>query len=563
VKILFIQPFRYGDILQVQPVVKSVREKFTGCEVHFLADDYFAEILCNSSFIDRVIKFPKMKALADMKYRKDFKPAREAMSAFVEELKKEEYDHVINYNFTKSASLIAGIAKGASKMGRLNDVEGRQEICGEWSKYLLFFTAARRHNPYNIVDMFYMAAEEELGIGPGGLKRHPVFFETTADDTAKADEFIKARDINGRRMAGIQVGASKSHRMLLNMKYHELVIRLSDAGYDVVLFGGGGESAAAAEIIKASGASRVFNSCGSFTIRQNYAMLSKLKIFVTADTLNMHLAAAAGTPLLSVFYGEAYPYETGPYAPGAYVAMPAAVCAPCSNADGCSDRACLDAVKMDDLYAYAVKIMNMEEIKMNSSSGLNLYRTDVDISSGYRLMLCAGKESPEELVDRIYKELYAGFWGEIFAHNIDTFSSKVEEIWENHGAEIENCGDKASVISMFKARVTEHMKINTAAHEAMDCLDRLIRAKTQAEKRVILEKLAGYERFFMKEMEKGEIMGSYFKVELGTAEADPVKTKKIFSNIKLAANGFTFAIAYFMQKIHEHSLMNSEEMIIV
>jgi hypothetical protein len=34
-------------------------------------------------------------------------------------------------------------------------------------------------------------------------------------------------------------------------------------------------------------------------------------------------------------------------------------------------------------------------------------------------------------------------------------------------------------------------------------------------------------------------------------------------NIKRAVNGFIFALAFFMQKIHEHKLENNEEMTIV
>jgi ADP-heptose:LPS heptosyltransferase len=563
-KILIIQPFRYGDIMQTQPVIKSIREKFSGCAVHFVADDYFVEILENNGYIDRLIPFPKMKALADMKYRKAFKQARETIYAFAQELKRENYDYVINFNYTKSAALIAHMARALSKTGKLCDASGFETISGEWSKYMLFFTAARRYNPFNIVDMFYLVAEEALKLKKGSLVRHPVFFEAGACDAVKSEEFIKSKGINSSRMVGIQVGASKSHRMLLNIKYPELAARISDAGFDVILFGGGNETKPADLVAKTAGASsRVFNSCGVFNIRENYVMLSKLRLFITADTLNMHLAAAAKTPLLSIFYGEAYPFETGPYTAGAYVAMPSVPCAPCSRADSCGDRVCLAKVKMEDIYACAVKILNAEEIKMKSGSGVNLYRTGIDSSSGYELELCAGTESPEELLDRIFKELYAECWGGIFSNTMEAFYTGVEKIWADHRGEIETYRNKASVIKLLKGRASEYMKINSAAREGMDCVDRMRGASTRAKKTAVAEKFRGVEDFFMKEMKKGGIMGSYFMVEAATAESDPARAKMIFSNIMLASSGFTFALTYFIQKIHENSLFNDEEMIIV
>ncbi|MGD0566642.1 MAG: glycosyltransferase family 9 protein, partial [Candidatus Goldiibacteriota bacterium] len=262
-KILFIQPYRYGDILQVMPVIRSVREALPGAEIHFLCDDYFAEVLDENPYIAKKLVFPKMKALADMKYRGNFTAAGREMEDFIINLKKEEYSRVINLNFSKSASLIAGICRGAAKSGRIIGVNGEHKVNGNWSSYMLFFTAARKHNPYNIVDMFYMAAEEGLGLETGSLRREKLFFFAPRPDYETADKFIAANNINAGKVVGIQAGASKRHRMALNEKYHLLVGDFNNAGYDVVFFGGGCEKEAAGAVIEAAGNSaRAFNSCG-------------------------------------------------------------------------------------------------------------------------------------------------------------------------------------------------------------------------------------------------------------------------------------------------------------
>lgn len=561
-KILIIQPFRYGDILQTLTVVKSIKEAFPKCKIDFLSDDYFSEILDLNPYINKKLVFPKMKALADMKYRKNFTAARAIIREFLYELKKEEYDRVINFNFSKSASLIAGICRGRVKTGSVAPMEGPRSVAGEWSAYMLFFTAARKHNQYNIVDMFYMAAEEGLGLDPGALKRRGLYFFAPQSDHKKSMDFISANGINAAKMVGIQAGASKRHRMALNEKYHLLVREFNRGGYDVVFFGGGGEKSSAQAVIDAAGKNaRAFNSCGAFSIRQNYAMLSRLKLFITADTLNMHLAAAAGTRVLAIFYAEAYPRETGPYAGGIHIAYPEISCAPCHNADNCEEKKCVEMIKMDQIFDAGMKIINGEDFTMKNYSGINIYMTTIDPS--YRLELKAGGEDAEALVNSIYRELYSSYWEGLFSGAIDSFAAGVEEIWEKYRNELDENPDKASIIAMLKEKVSDYMKLNSMAMEGFDAAEALQKAREEGGKSSAIKRLAAMEVGMKEAMKKGEMLASYYVVECGMAGANPDKLKKIYMNIKRAVNGFIFALAFFMQKIHEHKLENNEEMTIV
>jgi heptosyltransferase-2 len=543
-------------------VVRSIKEAFSGCKIDFLSDDYFAEILDLNPYINKKLVFPKMKALADMKYRKNFTAAKAVIREFIDELKKEEYDRVINFNFSKSASLIAGICRGRIKAGSLAPMEGPRSVAGEWSAYMLFFTAARKHNPYNIVDMFYKAAEEGLGLSAGTLRRRGLYFFVPESDHRKSMDFISENGINPGKMVGIQAGASKRHRMALNEKYHILVREFNKAGYDVVFFGGGGEKSSAQAVIDAIGENaRAFNSCGVFSIRQNYAMLSRLKLFITADTLNMHLAAASGIPVLAIFYAEAYPRETGPYAAGIHIAYPQVNCQPCHRADICTEKKCAEMIRMDEIFDAGMKIMNREDFKMKNYSGINIYLTSIDPS--YRLELKAGGEDAEALVNSIYRELYSLYWEGLFSGTIDNFASGVEAIWEKYRGELDENPDKASIIAMLKGKVSDYMKLNSMAMEGFEAADLLQKAREEAGKSSAIKRLAAAEVGMKNAMDKGEMLASYYVVECGMAGANPDKLKKIYMNIKRAVNGFIFALAFFMQKIHEHKLENNEEMTIV
>jgi ADP-heptose:LPS heptosyltransferase len=563
-KILIIQPYRYGDILQMQPVIKSITEKFEGCKIHYLADDYFSEILGGCPYIDRVIVFPKMKCVAEMKYRENFRNGNEILDKFIDELQAEKYDIVINFNLSRSAAFCAYLAQGASKYGRLINLNGESSVSGDWTRYLLSFTGKRVYNSYNLVDLFYRMAEDAMGLPEGGLKRQGLFFWADDNDREAADCFIRKNKIKCGA-AGIQVGASKKYRMILNDRYHELVKSLNADGLDVVLFGGPGESAEAEKIIAACGSgARVFNSCGAFSIRQNYAMLSRLDIFVTVDTLNMHLAAAAGAKVLAVFYGEAYPYETGAYAGGVYFAYSPIPCSPCADADKCGhSMECLGKDTMNVIHGFIKTILNKEVEEMEQPNGLSLYMTGINADMGYTLELMRGIEPPGETVNGVMKEIYRNFWEGVFVEGEEnTAIQGVDGIWEEFADKIMLSNEKGEMVRLFKTRAGEYIKMSSLVNEGIACLEQIKKnaASGGGDIRGVFELI---NEKMQQTSPETRMLGAYYKIKVSEAAGSYAMIRKVYEDLRCAVNTIIFAMTYMMQKIHETALLNSEELTIV
>lgn len=92
---------------------------------------------------------------------------------------------------------------------------------------------------------------------------------------------------------------------------------------------------------------RTVNLAGTTGLPQLGGWLRAMDLVIANDSGPMHMAAAAGTPVLAVF-GPTDPLRTGPYGPGHRVLKGALKCQPCfSGTCRFRDGACLHAVTPD------------------------------------------------------------------------------------------------------------------------------------------------------------------------------------------------------------------------
>jgi ADP-heptose:LPS heptosyltransferase len=100
----------------------------------------------------------------------------------------------------------------------------------------------------------------------------------------------------------------------------------------VVLLGGRGEEQLAARFLAAVGgaAEGTLNLIGSCSPVELLGIFDAVDLVVGVDTGPLHWAAAVGTPVLGLYFGEAGRYDTGPYGNGHVVLTPNCPQYPCS-----------------------------------------------------------------------------------------------------------------------------------------------------------------------------------------------------------------------------------------
>jgi heptosyltransferase-2 len=110
--------------------------------------------------------------------------------------------------------------------------------------------------------------------------------------------------------------------------YGEVAAMLAGAGADVVVLGSAKEREIGDAVIAAAGNARVRNLCGRTALADVVDLLSAAAVAISNDSGLMHVAAAAGAPVVAI-YGSSSPAFTPPLTDTAAILWLELECSPC------------------------------------------------------------------------------------------------------------------------------------------------------------------------------------------------------------------------------------------
>jgi ADP-heptose:LPS heptosyltransferase len=192
------------------------------------------------------------------------------------------------------------------------------------------------------------------------------------EDAAFAEDFLAAHGLNAATpLIGLHpaIDPRQIYKAWApgNVKvFAQLADRLSQAGAKVILFSGPDEAEAVAGVLANAGVRPAV--CAGATVNQTAALIKRCSLFINTDSGLGHLAAAVGTPAITVF-GPANPAMTAPYGAANVVISPALACAPCYDYPYASTRprlkcgatACLEKIDLDRLQAAVAQVLKEQE----------------------------------------------------------------------------------------------------------------------------------------------------------------------------------------------------------
>lgn len=130
-------------------------------------------------------------------------------------------------------------------------------------------------------------------------------------------------------------------------------------GLEIVLLGGNEDMAFAREV-EAACPVRLRNWVGRTSLRESVGVLSRARVAIGPDTGLMHLSAAVGTPVVSL-WGATSPLRTGPYRYQDLVIQGKAACSPCYLRRCPIGRVCMQSVDTEDVVAKVGKALSQNE----------------------------------------------------------------------------------------------------------------------------------------------------------------------------------------------------------
>ena len=301
-KFLIIRFSSIGDIVLASPVWRCIKKQLPDAEVHFVTKQSFKLVTEHSPYIDKFFYY------------------HDDLDAVIEELKKEEYDYVIDLhkNF-RSLKIKRALKKKSYTIDKLS-----------LQKFLLtqlyIDVMPNRHITQRSLDT----------VKPLGVK----------DDGLGLDYFIPQKDIVQKHdiptshwlgYIAVVIGASYNTKKLPVYKLKELC---SQIDHPIILLGGK-EDAVAGNDIPAVDDTKIYNACGKFNLNESADLVRQSKMVVSHDTGLQYIACAfkkpviaiwgATTPALDVepYYGSAFmQYQTKPIYENIYLKLS---CQPCSK----------------------------------------------------------------------------------------------------------------------------------------------------------------------------------------------------------------------------------------
>ena len=338
-RILIVRAGAIGDTLFATPLVRALRRTYPDAYLVFLCSEPAYDVMRYNSHLDRVLKIGDRHVPAWLSRKK---------SCLFRELKRLNLDWALvlesHPTFLDLARRAAATRTVAYKP--VPGLEGSEQAAFD----------PKMHSIEN-----NLGVARPLGLVPSGLEmdlHYPVAFDDLIEKRL-------SRSGIGRndRVVGLHAGWGRGKR---NHAIEDTRLRswppdrfariarwlVESDGARVVLTGSAADEPLTAHIVRQAGVP-CLNLSGQLSVLELAALIRRLDLYVTVESGPAHMAAALGTPLVTLV-GPSIWEQTRPLASTGplrvlYERVP---CAPCYNTPlmkSCQDNVCMKQIKLEQV----------------------------------------------------------------------------------------------------------------------------------------------------------------------------------------------------------------------
>ncbi len=338
--ILVIRLSSLGDVVMTIPAVNAIHEHFPDAHISWLVEGSVGEFLKAQDFISKVIPF-RRNSFSKAVRNGNLLEAGQVFTSCISELRKQKYDTIIDFH---------GIAKSAlfSMFVHANEKVGFGKMFAKEKSHLFYDVNVNGNDKHMHKVERNMLIARHLGC------TDPIYLpDLKVSEKAEAyiDDFLSST--NGTKpFLAVNPFSSKGtdFKRWPVEKYGELILKIfRERGRRSVILWGPGEEKEA-ERLKEIGGESAFLACPT-DISQLYALLKRSPLYIGGDTGVMHLAAAAGTQVLSLF-GPTDHRINAPYGDNNIVVKEDVPCSPCKK-KSCSNRICMHHITVNKVFSAA------------------------------------------------------------------------------------------------------------------------------------------------------------------------------------------------------------------
>ncbi|WP_192244029.1 glycosyltransferase family 9 protein [Mesorhizobium silamurunense] len=296
--ILILQAKFVGDIVLASTLAKNLQLEYPEARIVFLCEARFGGFLTEHGIASEVVTFRRAMMRGTPLQR-----GRELLQ-MVRELRQQRFDMIIDITDSKTSRILSGLIDAPIRLGyHPTERPMRWYERQPANVRMKPFAFGERHYLYR-----YLSPLEALGVN---LRVRAPAIRPLPFETSRALALLGKYRLRPHGFLAVHAGASFPGRRWQPERFTAAIDRISaETGLDVVLVGGPEESEARDRIMAAA-KTPVVNLVGALSLETLLALLKEARLFVGNESGPMHMAAAAGTPVVGLF-GLTSPTQWGP-----------------------------------------------------------------------------------------------------------------------------------------------------------------------------------------------------------------------------------------------------------
>lgn len=319
-----------GDVTRALPLASQLRRKFPLARLAWSVEPPSLPLVEHCRSIDEVIVFDRRRWWR-------------SLGPFLRKIRSRRFDLVLDLQRHLKSGVISRWTGAPYRLGF------HRSDCKEFNwLFNNHFVPALGDEVPKIGH--YMKFAEHLGIVPQLIEWE---IGLTPQDALSVKEYLQ--EIDGD-FAVLFAGARWESKQWFPGQIAACALEIQRRyGLSVMLLGSEEDKALAREAELAAGGG-VHNWVGRTTLREAVGIISRARVCVGPDTGLMHLAAAVGTPVVSL-WGATNPSRTGPYGYDDFVIRGQAPCSPCYRARCPIGRICMQSIEVEEILRMVAKAL--------------------------------------------------------------------------------------------------------------------------------------------------------------------------------------------------------------
>lgn len=328
-RILIVLLGAIGDVVRALPLANRLRAGYPRAHLAWAVEPAAAPVLAAHPALDARLVFERSGG------------AR-AFAAFLRRVHGERFDLVLDLQRHAKSGLVSAASRAPVRIGfhRRN----AKELNWLWNTHTIDPVEPRG---WKLAQ--YQRFGDFLALPPAAPR-----FDVTllADEEASVARLLAPL---ARPFAALFLGSTWESRLWFADRYAAVIDALDARGLDAVLVGGADVRMLATATVAAAGRAPL-DLTARTTLRESYGILARARVAIGPDSGPMHLAAAAGTPVVSL-WGATAPARSAPCGSEDLVVVGRAACVPCYLRRCPIGRRCMRDVTADRVVAQVTRAL--------------------------------------------------------------------------------------------------------------------------------------------------------------------------------------------------------------